>query len=434
MTTNKNEKILYYNSPRWSSEICDCSMPLSLDTYSSCSFDCLYCFAFFRKKNFVIGYKGVNDSHQRNSRPVNINQIKQIFMEAEKGEYSNGRNKQFSKYIQNKLTLQWGGMSDPFDENEEEQEVSLELLKFFDKIDYPLSISTKGTFFTEDKRYMDLIRKHPHNWHFKYSIITSDEEKAALIERGVPSPNERFKAMKRLTDLGVNVTLRLRPYIIGLSDDYPTTIKLAHQNGANSVSTEFFYLKPGHTLLPKYDEISSILGFDIYKFYDKYSAGLGYKRLNYSIKKDIVNNMRELTHKYGMKFYVSDAHHKEKSDGTCCCGCPESFNIFRGQFAEALQIAKKRDSHLVYWSDISSENEEIVGDFKWERAEGYNTNNARTRALRYRQSMTDFIRERWNDPENVNSPFKYFDGILYPVGLDDNNDVIYKYNYEKGEV
>ena len=48
--------------------------------------------------------------------------------------------------------------------------------------------------------------------------------------------------------------------------------------------------------------------------------------------------------------------------------------------------------------------------------------------------MTDFIRERWNDPENVNSPFKYFDGILYPVGLDDNNDVIYKYNYEKGEV
>ena len=32
-----------YDSPRWSGEICDCSMPLTFDTYSTCAYNCLYC-------------------------------------------------------------------------------------------------------------------------------------------------------------------------------------------------------------------------------------------------------------------------------------------------------------------------------------------------------------------------------------------------------
>ena len=38
-----------YTSPRWSMEIPDCSMPMSMDTYSRCSYNCLYCFSFFQK-------------------------------------------------------------------------------------------------------------------------------------------------------------------------------------------------------------------------------------------------------------------------------------------------------------------------------------------------------------------------------------------------
>lgn len=39
----------YYGSPRWSNEIADCSMPMTFDTYSNCSFGCLYCFAQFQR-------------------------------------------------------------------------------------------------------------------------------------------------------------------------------------------------------------------------------------------------------------------------------------------------------------------------------------------------------------------------------------------------
>ena len=45
-----------YTSPRWSMELLDCSMPMSFDTYSRCSYGCLYCFSFFQKSHTVEGY------------------------------------------------------------------------------------------------------------------------------------------------------------------------------------------------------------------------------------------------------------------------------------------------------------------------------------------------------------------------------------------
>ena len=33
--------------------------------------------------------------------------------------------------------------------------------------------------------------------------------------------------------------------------------------------------------------------------------------------------------------------------------------------------------------------------------------------------------------KNRKSPYKYFEGILYPVGLDEDNNVSYKYNTKK---
>lgn len=330
--------------------------------------------------------------------------------------------------------MQWGGLGDAFDENERKHGISLDLLKFFDKIDYPLSISTKSTWFTKDKRYMDLIKKHKHNWHFKISIITNNKHKASIIEEEVPSPKERFKAMKRLTKHNINVTLRLRPYIIGLSDDYPTLISNASECGANSVTTEFFCLeaRASEDLKQKYKTMSNVLGYDLWEFYKKYSHGSGYRRLNYNIKKKIIKDMKQITHEHKMLFYVSDAHHKEKSDAVCCCGCPPKFKVFKGQFAGALQKAKHNPDGLVTWDDIKQENEKILKGVPFE-ATGFNTGNTSLRAVRRAQSMTDYMRDIWNTPDNLKSPYNYFEKILYPVGLDENNNVIYKYWKEKAD-
>ena len=428
-----NGLITDYLSPRWSGEICDCSMPLTFDTYSACAYNCLYCFAYFQKSHSVIGYKGIEDVKQRETHSVNIRKIKEMFINCLNDNPQNTTEKQVYPYIKNRITMQWGGMADGFDDWEKKYGVSLELLKFFDEIDYPLSISTKGVWWTKDKKYTDLVKKHTHNWHFKISIITLNEIKSKVIEEYCPTPKQRLKAINRISNLGNHVTLRLRPYIIGLSDDYPQLIHEASKMGADSVSTEFFCLeaRANEQLKKKYNIMSKILGYDVWEFYRKNSHGSGYRRLNYNIKKPILKNMKKIAHRHKMLFYVSDAHHKEKCDTVCCCGVHPSFKVYDGHFAGALQIAKKRQNHLVYWKDIDAKVKKYFNHIKWDKAIGFNTSSNKQRALRRNQTMYDYLKGIWNNPKNSKSPYKYFEGVLYPVGLDEDNNVIYKYNTKK---
>ena len=422
-----------YLSPRWSGEVCDCSMPLTFDTYSGCSFNCLFCFAFFQKSHTI--YKDELNPITRENHSINPENVKTIFKQCLNDNPKTKEAKQFYPYIKNKITMQWGGLSDPFDYNEEKYGISLEMLKFFDEIDYPLSISTHGSFFTKKKEYMDLIKKHSHNWHFKISIITTDKKKAEQIEQLVPTPQQRFNAMNKLTKKGIHVTLRLRPYIIGISEDFKQTITTAKKNGADSVTTEFFCLdlRANNDLKNKYKQISKICGFDIYNFYKEQSHTAGYLRLNYNIKRKIINEMKEITHKNNMRFYVSDAHHKEKSDETCCCGCPSDFKIYKGQYAEALQIAKNNPEHIVQWKDIEKQAEEIFGNVNFMEAIGFNTNSSRMRGYFGNQSFKQYLQTIWNTPKTSKSPYNYFEGILYPIGLDKENNIIYKYNKNKAD-
>lgn len=421
-----------YQSPRWSGEVSDCSLPFTLDTYSACSYNCLYCFGFFQNKG-VKSRKLHDDPFTKKVTCVNVEKVKRLFNNCLNDQPSNEMERQFYPYIKNRITFQWSGLADMFDEFERKYGVTLELLKFFDEIDYPISMGSKGAWWTKDSRYMDIVTKHPHNWHFKVSINTLDEYKASIIEEYCPTPQERLDAIERLCENDLHVTLRLRPYIIGMSEDYPQLIHEASIRGADSMVTEFFCLDTmiNPDLMEKYKTMSKVLGYDIYEFYRKHSHGSGYNRLNYAMKKPIIKNMKKIAHKHHMRFYVSDAHHKEKCDSTCCCGTPLNFKTFNGHYAHALHLAKKNSKdHTVHWSDISEEADKYLG-FMWNKATGFNKGYSKVYVQHKNQTMSDFLREIWNTPKNAKSPFKYFEGILYPIGLDENNDVIYKYNTEK---
>lgn len=179
----------YYSSPRWTAEIADCSMPMTFDTYSNCSFGCMYCFSQFQRG---IG-KGKEGYLAKEVSHVNVKHIKQMFTDPDR--YGG----QFAEYIKQRRVMQWGGLSDEFDGYERKYGKTLELLKFFKDIDYPLCFSTKSAWWTKDARYMDLV-KGQKNWNFKFSIITLDENKARVIERGVPSPIERLNAIERVAN------------------------------------------------------------------------------------------------------------------------------------------------------------------------------------------------------------------------------------------
>lgn len=411
-----------YASPRWTNEIADCSMPMTFDTYSKCAYNCIYCFAYFQKSHTLNGYKAGD------VRCVNPDRVKKLFESARANDEKavNKTERQFFPYIRARKIMQWGGMADQFDEYERRHGITLELLRYFDKIDYPLSLSTKATWWTKDERYMELFRRHGHNWHVKISIITADDEKARRMEKGVDSSTERLAAIKRLTDAGVHVTLRLRPYIIGLSDDWKELIAKAKEAGADSVTTEFFCMesRADDNLKKRYAEMSKIVGYDIHTFYMKNSRQSGYKRLSRAIKKPIVKAMSEYCHDLGLRFHSSDAHCRDYNDACNCCGVPPEFNSHKGHIGNAVIIAREKGE--VHWSDISEEVEQMFG-FLWQTAAAYNTGTNHARAVRMRMSMADYLHNNWNNPNNPSSPAKAYGGILAPDRKDEKGDIVYKY-------
>lgn len=406
-----------YKSPRWTGEIADCSLPVTLDTYSNCSFGCVYCFSQYQRG--VGG--GKEDYFSKSVKSIDPEKVKRIFSGEDKKS-------QFYEFVKNRRPIQYGGLSDQFDGFERKYGKTYELLKYLREINYPICFSTKSAWVFFDEKYRELF-KGADNWNMKFSIITLDENDAAKIEVGVPSPQKRLEAMHEYTTLSKGgATLRLCPFILGVSDKtYLDLIKAAADAGATAVTTEFFCLEMRsiNQAREHYKVISDVCGFDVVEFYRKHSSSQGYLRLNRKIKEPYIRKMQELCKELGLRFYVSDAHFKECSDNCCCCGLPPEWDYSRGHFAGALQIAKKTGS--VHWNDIESDMY-FLDTFTWKHAEGFNTFSSEAKSMFEGMTMKDYLHYLWNNPSRGQSPYKMFAGVLIPDGYDENHDIIYKYN------
>lgn len=448
---------LTYSSPRWSGEILDCSMPMTFDQYSKCSYDCLYCFSYFQRALKQFNPLFINDSQcYLLDKPTSVDpaDVLAIFTHPESLA---GVDAQFIEYTKRRIVMQWGGLSDPFDTFERKHGIGLQILEglvSLEKGAYPICFSTKATWWTEDDRYKQVFRRSAGAWNVKLSIICLDAVKAKKVERGVPSPAERLKALERCSK-GFNRkgggTLRLRPFIIGLSSiDYGDLIGQAAASGASALSTEFLCLegRAHEELRRRYTGLSEAIGFDIIDYYKRNSTrGSGYMRLNWKVKEPYVRRMEELCNKYGMRFYVSDAHHKDRCCNGSCCGLPaKGWNYQKGQFTEMLVRARQRYDAAIRLkpTDITGaeraseitftematvgELKAIFGTWRWVRAKNFNTQGADFSARLYRASMYDYIHLVWNEPNNPKSPYKYFGGLLHPrPELDSVGDVVYFY-------
>lgn len=409
-----------YQSPRWTNEIADCSMPMTFDTYSNCSFGCLYCFSQFQR---ALGSSKENYL-QKVVRSVNPEKVKKMFLDPD------NHAGQFATYIKQRRVMQWGGLSDQFDGFERKYGVTLDLLRFFKDIDYPLCFSTKSTWWTRDERYMELFRGQK-NWNVKISIITLDEEKARVVERGVDSPLKRLDALERIASADAGgATLRLRPFIIGVSTpSYLDLINEAGNRGVSALSTEFMCVEQrSPTIKDWMPVLSELAGFDLLAFYRKYSVSSGYLRLNRKVKEPFFTKMKEACDKHGIRFYVSDAHFKEMCCNGSCCGLPADWNYSKGQFCEALQICKEKGE--VHFSEIAEDINALHG-YPWGRATGYNVNTSEKKAHFLGMTMSEYLRWLWNNPQAGQSPYKLFEGIMAPGEKDQDGNLIYRYMGKK---
>ena len=132
----------YYSSPRWTAEIADCSMPMTMDTYSNCSYKCIYCFSQFQR--------GIGEGKEKYLN----NEVKWVNPENFKKIWEHPESSQFGPYVKAGKTMQWGGLSDQFDENERKYGKTLEMLRWLRKIiqtsKYPSRLKRLGGWMTLD--------------------------------------------------------------------------------------------------------------------------------------------------------------------------------------------------------------------------------------------------------------------------------------------
>jgi len=366
------------------------------------------------------------DFWDRKVSAVDLDWLKSIFVDYEQDSGKGGVDR-LRGMIRQKIPLHWGGLSDPADEFEKRFKRGYEIIQFLAEIQYPTLFSIKGDAFLQPE-YLDIFSKNKDLFKFQVSITSADEKMAQGIEMGVPTPTRRLEMMKALHDVGCEVMLRLRPYIIGYSDkNIEELLVRSKEAGSTAVSMEFFCLerRAAGYLRERYEQMNSVLGFNVYDYYKHLSRGSagGYARLNPDTKAKYVKQVYQLCRKLGMRFACSDAHFKELNDTGCCCGLDDSWNWSRGQYTNAL--IKCRKSGTVCWKDIEKD---TAWEKKWKFSEVRNCASWKRYRRHKHLDCQSAKLNIWNDPKNKSSPYRYFDGRMVPVSLDGNKNMIYKYN------
>jgi len=411
-----------YHSPRLSYETPDCSMPLTFDTYSTCSFKCLYCFSWMERAHNPALQARIDKGDFVTK--IDIDKLKKMFF----GKAGDKQSKTiYDVFIKNKKVMQWGGLTEPFDLIEEKEGESLKLIKFFKEINYPIRICTKGARVLMKPEYIEAFRG-AKNFIMMWTIITTDDEMAKKIEVNAPSSSERFEAMKFYHNLGIPQIIRIRPFIQGVTSNcWEELIKKAHDCGAEAISVEWLCIQrmAGVKVRERYEKMSQVLGYDIFEYYRKLSTGtISYMRLNPKIKEKYVYGMRDLCHKLGMRFAISDPHFKHLNDTLSCCGLGSNWNFITPPWNLALKIANEKG--IVYWKDVEN-------CIDWARlfkgSEIWISRNLITHRRRKIQNAKDYIRTMWNTTKKAGyCPYLYFAGYLEPIGKDKEGNVIYKAN------
>ena len=438
---NKGLKIssdVTYPSPRISSEFMDCSMPMTFDQYSMCSLGCLYCFAYYYKtkpnSNFIM------DLHSINADKI---------ISAISGNPATTKMKMYyDGFFRKKFLLHWGGMADPFCHFESANMVGYPLLKALGKYNYPTLFSFKGATILQD-RYLKVFDKYSKqkNFAFQISIVTGDNDFAKLIEPGVPSPDKRFKAMKILSDMGYWTILRLRPYIIGITDkSIEGILSNALKAGFNAVSLEFFAVdaRTSAGMIDRYELISKMIGVKNLKdYFSKLSPRRRgtYLRLNRLVKESHVKKIYEFCLKHDILFACSDPDYKELNMSGSCCGMPDDYSENRGlenwsrnQLTYHLKELRIKyhltgEAPILRFEDVfgCKDDDNWLNSQKIASTETFWLAKMPNHARKIYTSRM-MARRIWNNLRSPTNPTHYFNGKLLPMYLDENENLVFKYN------
>lgn len=184
-----------------------CHYPTRLDTYGcGCQHDCSYCYA-----KSLLDFR--KNWHPDNPSVADLGKIKNEI-----------------KKLDRSVPVRLGGMTDCFQPMEKLHRVTYKTIRMLNKARQPYLIVTKSHFVADDE-YLCILDKNLA--HVQITVTTLDDDLCRTYEKASP-PSKRIEAIKKLQENGIDVALRLSPFI----PEYMDTEKLATL-GIDKVVIEF---------------------------------------------------------------------------------------------------------------------------------------------------------------------------------------------------
>lgn len=163
-----------------------CKYPTRLDLYGcGCSHDCAYCYA----KSQLSFRKLWNPDAPR---VADLAKVERVIKRLPRGSI-----------------VRLGGMTDCFQPCEQDHRVTLETLKLLNQHGVGCLIVTKSDLIAADEYLAEL---DPALVHVQISVTNTDDAAALKYEKAAPT-SQRLEAFAKLQSSGIDVALRLSPYI-----------------------------------------------------------------------------------------------------------------------------------------------------------------------------------------------------------------------------
>lgn len=442
-----SEKPPEYDGLRFTADAADCAIHIAIDSHSACSYGCDYCFSnsLMRSPERYSVKKKVMEKFDVRQLEFPIKKFVAFLRQDLTGKVPRA----MYPLLDKRRPIQLGALGEPFDEEERRTGWALKALDFLASFGYPVRISTKGGKTILRDEYLDAFAKASKWLWVNFSIIHPEDDVLMRIDRGAPPPSVRFEAMKAMSDLGIKTGLRYRPIIPHLAlkkvngePAWKVMIDNAVEAGAKAISFEFIFLNHTANALQRrlYSNIQKVIEVkDFVKYWKHHSVrNQNCLRANRLLKYGLFKNIREYSKEQGLTVGISDPHFKEFSDSACCCGILESDPVF-GNFSKkclTTLVVEGRKAYEESGDNLRFQFESSVPD--WAKEVRLAEMVCLSSADKHKQlkdcTWYDKLRNSWNNPSHFRSPYYYFEGVLAPVELDDNGDVIYEYRHWEGQI
>ncbi|WNY25131.1 SPL family radical SAM protein [Methanolapillus millepedarum] len=186
-----------------------------LNVYRGCEHGCKYCYALYSHKYLrQENEEFSNASDSKNERSVSGNYYNHIYA---KTNIVESLEKELSRPGRRREFINLGGVSDSYQQAEEEYALMPDILKLMIKYKNPVNISTKSALILRDFDLFDELSKVAFV-NIAATITTTNESLQKIIEPNCSTSAERFGFLKRFKKTEATVGVHVMPVMPLLTD------------------------------------------------------------------------------------------------------------------------------------------------------------------------------------------------------------------------